>query len=239
VAYTILRQNYKLILNTVISVLLLFNIFFFNTLVVKAVDGDDDFELPLDAKAAILIDANSGEILYEKNKDEERAPASTIKIVTALLTLENLDLNTVVTTDRDTVLSIPSGATAIYLQEGEKMKASDLLKATIIKSANDSAAVLAKEIAGSKEDFATMMNDRVAQLGLTNTHFTNSNGLDENENYTSAYDLAMIMRECIKNEEFMELIQLTDYTLPATNKHNELLVVKLDIPVMLALPWLV
>jgi len=221
VAYTILRQNYKLILNTVISVLLLFNIFFFNTLVVKAVDGDDDFELPLDAKAAILIDANSGEILYEKNKDEERAPASTIKIVTALLTLENLDLNTVVTTDRDTVLSIPSGATAIYLQEGEKMKASDLLKATIIKSANDSAAVLAKEIAGSKEDFATMMNDRVAQLGLTNTHFTNSNGLDENENYTSAYDLAMIMRECIKNEEFMELIQLTDYTLPATNKHNE------------------
>lgn len=173
------------------------------------------------ADAAILIDSSTERILYSKNETKKMYPASTTKILTAVLTIENCNLNDTVIVPYEAIASIPSGYSVAALQAGEQLTVEQLLKVMLIHSANDAANVLAYHISGSLEDFANLMNNKVAELGLTNTHFTNPSGKHDENHYTTAYDLAIIMKYCMKNPTFRNLSSLKYCTIPATNKYDE------------------
>ncbi len=169
------------------------------------------------AETAVLIDAKTGQVLYDKLMNEQREPASTTKVITALLALENLELNKLVTIDAETPFTEGS---RIYLLEGENVTVEQLLYALLLESANDAAVALGKEISGTVPAFAELMNQKAAELGAKNTHFVNPNGLHEEGHLTTAYDLAMIAREAMKNETFRELVTTYRYIIPATNKQD-------------------
>lgn len=167
------------------------------------------------ADGAILMDATTGEILYEKNIDKPYPPASTTKIMTALLTLENCKLDEVVTVGKKPPLADGS---KIYIHEGEKLKVKDLLYALLLASANDCAEALAEHISGSTEDFAKLMNERAKELGCKNTNFVNPNGLYNDKHRTTARDLALIMRELVKHPEYTGIAKTLSYKIAPTNK---------------------
>ena len=168
----------------------------------------------LEGSAAILLDMTSGEVLYENNADEQRFPASTTKMMTALLALENLDLESDITVDAE---AANIGGSGIKLREGEIMNADVMLHAMLIPSANDCAVAIAKTIAGSVDNFAVMMNAKARELGCKGTNFVNPCGLHEDDHYTTARDLSIIAMECMKNEHFREIVAMPEYTVPATN----------------------
>lgn len=147
------------------------------------------------AEAAILIDAKTGTILYAKNIDEELYPASTTKIMTCMLAVENCELDEVVTFSHSAVFNIDPGSSNIGMDEGQSITMNQALQGILILSANEVANAVAEHIAGSQDAFADMMNERVEKLGLKHTHFCNPHGLYNPEHYTSAYDLAQIARE--------------------------------------------
>lgn len=192
-------------------------ILFFSFLPVYA----DSEEPQITADAAILIDSNTGKILYSKNENEKMYPASTTKIMTAILTIENCNLDDTVTVPYEAIASIPSGYSVAALQPGEKLTVNQLLQVLMVHSANDAANVLAYHVAGSIESFATMMNTKVSELGLENTHFTNPSGKHDENHYTTAYDLSKIMQYCMKNSTFRTLAGLKSCVIPATNKYDE------------------
>ena len=169
----------------------------------------------------LLMEASSGKVLYEYHASEEIYPASTTKIMTAILTLENCKLSDVATVSHNAVHSIPSGYASANLQEGEELTVSQLLHALLIPSANDAAVVLAEHIAGSVEDFAEMMNTRALELGCTNTHFVNPYGIHAENHTTTTYDMALIGRYAMQNTTFRSIVQKTQYTLPTTNKYDK------------------
>lgn len=183
---------------------------------------------PVSAEGAILIDANTGQVLYEKNPDSKFEPASTTKILTALITLEKTKL-----TDKVIVGNKPAfeDGSKIYTLEGEEFTVEQLLYALLLESANDSALALAEHVAGSKENFAKMMNDRAKEIGCVNTNFTNPNGLPDTNHYTTARDLALIAAEAMKNPDFRKIVGTKTYQIPQTNKqalrnltnHNKLI----------------
>ncbi|MBR3395301.1 MAG: D-alanyl-D-alanine carboxypeptidase, partial [Firmicutes bacterium] len=168
----------------------------------------------LEGSAAILLDMTSGEVLYENNADEQRFPASTTKMMTALLALENLDLKSDITVDAE---AANIGGSGIKLREGEIMNADVMLHAMLIPSSNDCAVAIAKTIAGSVDNFAVMMNAKARELGCKGTNFVNPCGLHEDDHYTTARDLSIIAMECMKNEHFREIVAMPEYTVPATN----------------------
>ena len=171
--------------------------------------------------ACILMDAKTGKVLYEKNSSVTRYPASTTKIMTAILTLENCELTDIATVSHNAVFSVPSGYTHASLREGEKLTIENLLNVLLIPSANDAANVLAEHISGSVEEFAKLMNEKAKEIGCLNTHFVNPNGV-HNKNHTStAYDLALMGRYAMQNATFREIVKKTNYTLPATNKYEK------------------
>lgn len=172
------------------------------------------------SQAAILMDNKTGKILYAKNQNEKMYPASTTKIMTAILTLENCHLDDVVTVSYDVVMSIPDGYSSASLQVGEELTVEQLLQLLLVHSANDAANALAEHVGGSIESFVSMMNTKVHELGLSNTHFTNSFGRHDDNHYTTASDLAMIMKYCIKNEDFRKIAGKASCAIPATNKYN-------------------
>jgi D-alanyl-D-alanine carboxypeptidase (penicillin-binding protein 5/6) len=175
--------------------------------------------LNLTAESAILIDMDTGQILYEKNPHLKLHPASTTKIMTGILAIENGNLNDVVTVDEETPYVIKGSH--IALEPGEKLTLKDLLYALLIESANDSALVIAKHIAGTAEEFAKMMNDKAKELGALNTNFINPHGLTNENHLTTAYDLSLIARYAMKNETFREIVSNYTYTIPPTNKKDE------------------
>lgn len=175
----------------------------------------------ISAGAAILLDSNTEKIIYSKNESERMYPASTTKILTAILTIENCNLDDIVTVPYEAVYSIPSGYSVAALQPGEQLTVEQLLKVMLVHSANDAANVLAYHVSGSIEGFANLMNQKVSELGLTNTHFTNPSGMHDENHYTTAYDLAIIMKYCMKNSTFRNLSVLKYCTIPATNKYEE------------------
>ena len=175
----------------------------------------------ISAGAAILLDNSSEKIIYSKNESEKMYPASTTKILTAILTIENCNLDDVVTVPYEAVYSIPSGYSVAALQPGEQLTVNQLLQVMMVHSANDAANVLAYHISGSIDSFANLMNKKVTELGLTNTHFTNPSGMHNENHYTTAYDLAIIMKYCMKNTTFRNLSSLKYCTIPATNKYDE------------------
>lgn len=175
----------------------------------------------ISAGAAILIDSSSEKILYSKNETEKMYPASTTKILTAILTIENCNLDDVVTVPYEAISSIPSGYSIAALQAGEQLTVEQLLEVMLVHSANDAANVLAYHISGSIDVFVNLMNQKVSDLGLTNTHFTNPSGMHDENHYTTAYDLAILMKYCMKNSTFRTLAGLKYCTIPATNKYEE------------------
>lgn len=175
----------------------------------------------ISAGAAILLDSNTEKIIYSKSESERMYPASTTKILTAILTIENCNLDDIVTVPYEAVYSIPSGYSVAALQPGEQLTVEQLLKVMLVHSANDAANVLAYHVSGSIEGFANLMNQKVSELGLTNTHFTNPSGMHDENHYTTAYDLAIIMKYCMKNSTFRNLSGLKYCTIPATNKYEE------------------
>lgn len=174
----------------------------------------------ISADAAILIDSSSEKILYSKNENQKMYPASTTKILTAILTIENCNLNDVVTVPYEAISSITSGYSVAALQTGEQLTVEQLLQVMLLHSANDAANVLAFHVSGSIENFAELMNNKVSELGLTNTHFTNPSGMHNENHYTTAHDLAIIMKYCMKNDTFRSLSSLKYCTIPATNKYD-------------------
>ena len=158
------------------------------------------------APAAVLMDANSGKILFEKNAHEQRPCASITKVMTLTLVLEAVDsgkihMNDVVTTSAH---AASMGGSDIWLEEGEQMSVDDMIKATAVASANDAAVALAEFVSGSEEDFVAAMNEKASSLGMEDTTFLNCNGLDEEGHITSAYDVALMSRELMKHEKIFD-----------------------------------
>ena len=151
-------------------------------------------ELKLYSEAAILIDNKSGQVLYSKNATQKMYPASTTKILTAILAIEEGNLDDIVTVSKEGASGIPSGYSSAYLSEGEEISVSDLLNVLLIHSANEAGNILAEYISGSVEDFITLMNKKAKELGCTKTNFVNTNGIHNENHYSTAQDLAIIAR---------------------------------------------
>ena len=163
------------------------------------------------AHSAILIEADSGKVIFEKNADERRHMASTTKIMTALVAIENADVGKTVSVSAD---AIGIEGSSVYLYEDEKLTLEDLLYAMLLESANDAAAAIAIEVGGSIEGFADMMNKKAAELGLKNTHFENPHGLDGESHYTTARELAIIAREAMSNNDLRSIVSTHKKTIP-------------------------
>jgi len=164
----------------------------------------------VNAKAAILIEFETGRVLFEKNADERLPIASTTKIMTCLLALENASPDQTVTAGKN-ASGVPG--TSIYLSEGETLSMSDMLYGLMLRSGNDCAVAIAEHISGSVEAFASLMNMRAEQLGA-NAYFTTPNGLDEGGNGASARGIALIAREAMKNEDFRDIVKTQKKTIP-------------------------
>lgn len=141
--------------------------------------------------------------------------------MTAILTLEHCNLTDTATVSHNAIYSVPVGYAHAYLVEGEVLTIEQLLHLLLIPSANDAATVLAEHIAGSVNSFASMMNTKALELGCTNTNFVNANGIQADNHYSTAYDLAIMGRYAMQNETFRKIVSTTKYTLPATNKYSE------------------
>jgi len=167
------------------------------------------------AESGVVLDAETGLVVFDKNKDAKLEPASTTKVMTAILALENLSMDKKVIIDEET--SFTEGS-RIYLLEGEEVTVEELLYALLLESANDAAVALAKEVSGSTEAFALLMNARAKELGAMNTNFVNPHGLHAEGHYSSAYELALIAQEAMKKPAFRKFITTYKYVMEQTNK---------------------
>ncbi|MBQ6172558.1 MAG: D-alanyl-D-alanine carboxypeptidase [Clostridia bacterium] len=180
------------------------------------------------AGAYVLMDAATGQVLAEKNMDQQLFPASITKIMTVLLAVENANPDAVVTVSSDaTIMDKPdySDSMHIALTAGENIRMEDLMYAAMIESANDAANCIAESVSGSVEAFAELMNKRAAELGAKNTHFTNPHGLPDDNHLTTAFDMAQITRYAITNEKFVKLFSTVIYEIPPDNKKSEVLTI--------------
>ena len=183
--------------------ILILLLLFISIPLVKAEETED---LAPNAKSAIMIEASTGEILFQKNKDEKLAPASMTKMMSMLLIMEeiengNLKWNEMITTSEK---ASSMGGSQIFLKVGEKMTVEDLLKGVAIASGNDAVVALAERVSGSEEQFVKRMNIRAKDLGLKNTNFINATGLTADNHYSTAYDMSLIAKELVKHEKILE-----------------------------------
>ena len=178
-------------------------------------------DLAKNAESSILMEASTGEIIYEKNKDERLAPASMTKMMSLIIIMEeiekgNLKLNQIITVSEN---AASMGGSQIYLEKNEKMSVDDLLKGICMASANDAVVALSEVISGTEDEFVKRMNKKAKELGLKNTNFRNATGLDDDEHYSSAYDMALIARELVKHKKVLEYSSnYEDYLRENTNK---------------------
>lgn len=204
------------------------------------IDTDSDIYIPqltaasegnivsVSAHSAIAIQAQTGEVYFEKNSHEKLPMASTTKIMTALVALENCDINKEISVSKD---AVGVEGSSVYLYENERLTLENLLYALLLESANDAAAAIAIEIGGSVEGFAAMMNDKARELGLENTSFENPHGLDSENHYTTAYDLAKITMAAMQNPIFEKIVSTYKRVIPLNGNegarvlinHNKLL----------------
>ena len=192
--------------------------------------GDDAPVLPEDpeilSKAALLMDYNTGTVVYAHNEHEELYPASLTKIMTALLTLDavkegKLSLDQEVTASETALAGLPSDGSTANIKAGETMSVRNLLYCMMVVSANEACNILAEAVAGSTSAFVDKMNEKAEALGCENTHFVNTNGLHDPQHYTSAWDLYLITRAAMEYEEFITITDTAAYTVPATNISEE------------------
>lgn len=174
----------------------------------------------ISAGSAILLDADTGTVLYDKDSHIKGFPASVTKLMTALLTVENCSLSETVIISRNAEYSVGPEDAKLDIHEGETFTVEEALYALMLKSANDIAFALGEHIAGSVPEFAGMMNSRAAQLGALNTHFTNASGLSDPDHYTTAYDIAMFSRACMNNSTITGIMQTRQYVIQPTNKYG-------------------
>lgn len=173
-------------------------------------------ELTHYSSSAVLIEPATNSLLYEVNKDERRPPASMTKMMTLLLIMESIDDGNIALSDKVLISKNASsmGGSQVFLQENMQIEVEQLVKSIAIASGNDAAVAMAEHIAGSTDEFVNMMNDKVEELGLKNTHFMNVHGLDENDHYSSAYDMSQIALELLKHDKILNYTSLyEDYLL--------------------------
>ncbi len=206
----------------VLSILVLYSILFLSVIPVQAKKNKNYWPKQSDeitADAAILMDVDTGTILYKKNINTKHYPASITKILTVLVAVENSRMDEVVTFSHDSVYK--TEGSGISRDVGEKMTMEQCLYAVMLESANECAYAVAEHIAGSMQKFVKMMNDRAKQLGCKNTNFANPHGLPDENHYVTAKDMAVIARAAYENETFRLLCGTKRYTIPPTNKHRE------------------
>lgn len=170
----------------------------------------DNYSAQSSAQSAVVMEINSGRVLYSKNADIRLPMASTTKIMTALVAVELCDVNELVNIDKK---AVGVEGSSVYLRQGETLTVKELLYGLMLRSGNDCAVALAIHIGGSIENFAELMNAKAAYLGLNNTHFVNPHGLHDDAHYTSAYDLAVISCEAMKNPIFREIVSTKKVTI--------------------------
>jgi D-alanyl-D-alanine carboxypeptidase (penicillin-binding protein 5/6) len=186
---------------------ILFAILCFSFLIIR-VNAEDN--LAPNSKSAILLETSTGKIIYENNANERLAPASMTKIMSMLIIMEAID-NGKLSLEDDVLISqnaADMGGSQVFLEAGETYKVKDLLKGIAIASGNDAVVAMAEKVGGSVDNFVTMMNDKVKELGLQNTVFLNPHGLDTEGHYSSAYDMAMIAKELLKHEKILEFTSI-------------------------------
>lgn len=176
----------------------------------------------VEAKAALLVDVGSGEILYEKNIHEQNYPASITKVMTALLVLEAVDagklkLDQEITASQEAFEGLSADGSTANIKPGETMSVENLLNCMLIVSANEAAHILAEAVSGTVSNFVFQMNQRAEQLGCKDTQFANPSGLHDELHYTTAWDIYLITREAMKHDEFMKIVGRKAYTVPETN----------------------
>lgn len=179
-----------------------------------------DAKMKLSADSAVVMDVESGTILYEKNMDKREYPASITKVMTALLAIENSSMDETVTYSKSAVLNLERGASNMELVPGEKLSMEDSLYGILLQSANEACNGVAEHIAGSVENYVAMMNKRAKELGCTGTHFANPNGLWMKNHYTTSHDMALIAREAFKNPSFAKITGTKRYSIKKTNKRK-------------------
>ena len=210
----------KLITKLIVLILTINTITSVNTITVEAADYWPN-GIDVTAESAIIMEQETGTILYSKNVDDVHYPASITKIMTALLVLENCDLDEIVTFSADAVYGTELGSSSIARDVGEEMTVEQTLYGMMLESANECAYALGEHVAGDIPTFVDMMNAKAKELGCKNTHFNNTNGLPDEEHYTSAYDMALIARAAFAIPKFAEIVGTKNYTIPPTNKHSD------------------
>lgn len=190
----------NLVKRKLICIIITIIIIFVSIIIPSNIFAED--QLNIKAKSAILMDYNTGKILYEQNAHEKLPPASITKIMTLLLGMEALESGKISLSDEVRISSNAArmGGSQLWLEEGETQIVEDLFKAITIRSANDASVALAEHIAGSEDVFVTMMNEKAKELGMKNTNFMNSSGLPNENHYISAYDVAIMSRELLKHD---------------------------------------
>ena len=213
-----MKQLRKIAIFTIIFILIIMPI----TILATDINTNDynPDNITTNSPSVILMDSKTGKILYSKNAFEQRYPASTTKIMTAILALENCKLTDVATVSHDAIFNVPVGYSHASLQEGEMLTIEQLLNVLLIPSANDAAFVLAEHIAGSVDNFSEMMNNKAKEIGCLNTHFVNPNGIHNDDHYSTAYDLALIGKYAMQFNDIMRIAMVNQYTLPKTNKYD-------------------
>lgn len=187
----------------ILSITLFFSAF---PMIVFALNDPATDNLATNAKSALIMEASTGKIVFEKNIHERYAPASMTKMMSLLLIMENIEEGKLSWDEEITTSAHASsmGGSQIFLQVGEKMSVRDLIRGIAIASGNDATVALAEKIGGTEEGFVKMMNDKAKALGLKNTNFKNAVGLDEENHYSSAYDMAVIASNLVKHEKILE-----------------------------------
>lgn len=189
--------------------------------------AESNTDLGLNAKSAILMEESTGNILYESNPDERLPIASVTKVMTMLLIMEAVDSGKISLDDMVTVSenAMSYGGSTMFLETGEQLTVNDMLKGIAVASANDGCVAMAEHLAGSESAFVDMMNEKAKELGMENTHFMNTNGLDEDDHYSSARDVAIMSRELMKHETifnytsiWMDTLRGGKFQLANTNK---------------------
>lgn len=181
-------------------------------------DAADILAPSIQSEGAVLLDASTGTVLYGKNENTQFFPASITKLMTGLLVVENCSLDDIVTFSKGATTNLEAGSVTLNLTEGDALTVRDSLYALFLKSANEVANGLAEKVSGSVPAFAEKMNARAAELGCKNTHFVNPNGLNNDQHYTTPYDMALIARAAFANEILRKIDSTTSYKIPATKK---------------------
>lgn len=206
----------------IISIMILINLIFVNCIIVYADDENEEIdnetievinqstdEPVLNSRIAVAFDRKSGNVIWGKNENKRTAMASTTKIMTAIVLIENADLSKTVTVSSK---AAGTGGSRLGLKKNDKISLKDLLYGLMLKSGNDTAVAIAEEVGGSVEGFADLMNKKAKELGLQNTHFITPHGLDNPEHYTTAYELAKIADYALKNEIFAHVVGTKSYS---------------------------